>query len=142
MKTVFVLQHSYSMGDCEEIKMIGVYASLSDAEAAVSRLRVQPGFKDYADGFHIDQYAIGVDHWQEGFIRIITIMMPLLNEDVDAYLPVCAEVLASGGYRIIRQQGDDNEHWAFAANQVVECEERLFEGKPCLFAVSLAGNDS
>src|SRR5262249_30013756 len=120
MKTVFVLQHSYEVEGYDETKMIGVYASLSDAEAAVSRLRVQPGFKDYADGFHIDQYAIGVDHWQEGFIRIITIMMPLRGENVDTWRAVKAAILASGGYRIISHQSADEEHWAFAAGQVVK----------------------
>src|SRR5215475_5869007 len=74
MKTVFVLHHSYSVGDREDVKLIGVYASLADAEAAVSRLAGQPGFRDHTDGFNIDAYEIGLDHWQEGFVSIVTII--------------------------------------------------------------------
>ena len=29
-----------------------------------------PGFKDHADGFTIDEYEIGKDHWAEGFRTI------------------------------------------------------------------------
>jgi len=142
MKTVFILQHSYSVGDREEVKLIGVYASLADAEAAVSRLAGQPGFRDHTDGFNIDAYEIGLDHWQEGFVSIVTIMIPLLDENIDVWRPVHAEVLASGRYRIVSQNDDDDEHWAFATNQVVECDERVFEGETHLVAVSIAGDDT
>jgi hypothetical protein len=142
MKTVFVLQHSYSVGDREEVKLIGVYASLAEAEAAVSRLVDQPGFRDYADGFNIDAYEIGQDHWQEGFASIATIMIPLHDENIDVWSPVHAEVLASGRYRIVSQKDDDDEHWAFATNQIVKCEERVFDGETHLVAVSPAGNDA
>jgi hypothetical protein len=142
MKTVFVLQHSYSVGDREEVKLIGVYASLAEAEAAVSRLVGQPGFIDHADGFNIDAYEIGLDHWQEGFVSIVTIMIPLLDENVDVWRPVHAEVLASGRYRIVSQKDDDDENWAFATNQVVKCEERVFDGETHLVAVSLADDDA
>jgi hypothetical protein len=142
MKTVFVLQHSYSLGDCEEVKLIGVYASLVEAEAAVSRLRDRPGFRNYPDGFNIDAYEIGQDHWQEGFATIVTIMIPILDENIDVWRPVQAEVLASGHYRIVSQNDDDDEHWAFTTDQIVECEERFFEGEPHLVAISLAIDDA
>jgi hypothetical protein len=138
MKTVFVLQHSYDIGDREEVKMIGVYASAADAEAAVSRLRGLPGFKYHPDGFHIDAYQLGEDHWQEGFITLIDIMMPLLDEGIDVWRSVEAEMLPGERYRILTQNNNEDEHWLFATGQVVLCEERILEGELHLVAVSLA----
>ena len=70
-KTVFVLQHvAREDEDDEDVKFIGVYSSRSSAEAAVTRIVVQPGFADFPDGFHIDEYEIDRDHWVEGFVSI------------------------------------------------------------------------
>ena len=70
MKSVFVLQHSYEMSETgeEETKFIGVYSSKDKAQAAVKRLSLQPGFKDFPDYFHIDEYEIDQDNWTEGFV--------------------------------------------------------------------------
>lgn len=66
--TVHVVQHAHEAADgSEDIKVIGVYRSRREAEAAVDRLRLQPGFCDHPDGFHIDEYLVGKDHWTEGF---------------------------------------------------------------------------
>lgn len=67
MKSVFVLQHSYELEGCEETKFIGVYASEQDAQDAIGRLKLQPGFIDRPSDFHIDEYEINKDHWTEGF---------------------------------------------------------------------------
>ena len=67
-ETVFVLQHvAREDEDDEDVKFIGVYSTQSSAEAAITRLRTRPGFSDYPDGFYIDEYEIGKDHWTEGF---------------------------------------------------------------------------
>jgi hypothetical protein len=140
MNTVFVLQHSYTIGDREEVKLIGVYASVAGAEAAVSRMGGLPGFRDHPDGFHVDAYQLGQDHWQEGFITTITIMMPLLDEGIEVWRPVQAELMPGGRYRIVTRNDDEDEHWVFATGQVVVCEERILGGDPHLVAVSLAGD--
>ena len=49
--------------------LIGVYASESDASAAIEGVKRQSGFKDYAQGFHIYSHEVGRDGWTEGFIR-------------------------------------------------------------------------
>jgi hypothetical protein len=79
---VYVVLHSYEdERPGEHVKMIGVYSTRNLAEAAVERLRVQPGFKDYPllvdptseqsdNGFHIDEYVVDCDYWTEGFVRI------------------------------------------------------------------------
>ncbi|WP_394834844.1 hypothetical protein LVJ94_50940 [Pendulispora rubella] len=70
MAAVFIVQHAYERDDSEEIKFIGVYSSRMKAEEAVLRLKEQPGFREYPDGFCIDRYEIDKDHWEEGFVTV------------------------------------------------------------------------
>ena len=67
MTTMHVVFHSYEdAAGCEEVKFIGVYSSEARANAAVERLRKQPGFRDRPDGFHVDPYDVDKDHWPDG----------------------------------------------------------------------------
>ena len=69
MTHVFIVHHNASEdGLDEDVKLIGVYRSRVDAEAAVTRLRPQPGFCDHPDGFEVSEYELDKDHWTEGFI--------------------------------------------------------------------------
>ena len=71
VKTAFVVQHVHELGDdCEDVKLIGVYSSREQAEAAVARLRSSPGFRDAPHGFSVDPYEIDRDHWVEGFVSL------------------------------------------------------------------------
>jgi len=82
MKSVFVVQHLHTLPHGEDdVKMIGVYATREDAIRATRRLASQPGFCDSPEivdpnstndmqGFHVDEYEIGKDHWQEGYVNI------------------------------------------------------------------------
>jgi hypothetical protein len=66
---VFLLWHVNEMPDGEEdVKLIGVYARVEDADAARVRVLSQPGFRDVPEGFQIDPYTVGKDHWTEGYI--------------------------------------------------------------------------
>lgn len=47
---------------------IGIYRTEADAEAAISRLKSQPGFVDYPEGFEINPTRLNDDSWTEGFI--------------------------------------------------------------------------
>lgn len=78
MKSVFVVQHLHTLPQGEDdVKMIGVYSTREEALEATRRLARQPGFRelphvnDYSTddmkGFHVDEYEIGKDHWQEGY---------------------------------------------------------------------------
>jgi hypothetical protein len=63
-----MLQHVHCLEDGEEdVKLIGVYSSLENAQAAVRRLSLAPGFSEALTGFHIDEYQIDKDQWVEGF---------------------------------------------------------------------------
>ncbi|NIK76421.1 hypothetical protein FHS15_001546 [Paenibacillus castaneae] len=71
MKTVFLVEHSYEVGEdgvYDETKLIGIYSSLEKAESVVKRYKTIPGFRDYLDAFYIVEYEIDKDNWREGFI--------------------------------------------------------------------------
>lgn len=74
MKVVYILEHSYEVGEdreFDEVKMIGVYSSKEKAEKTIARYRMLSGFKDYpVSCFYISKYEIDKDHWTEGFIKI------------------------------------------------------------------------
>jgi len=68
---VYVLQHVHEFEDGEEdVKMIGVYSTQEQAELAVRRMRLQPGFSDTPEGFCIDRYPLDRDHWPEGYVTV------------------------------------------------------------------------
>ncbi|SEJ50049.1 hypothetical protein SAMN05660742_1098 [Propionispira arboris] len=73
MGTVYILQHSYEVGEdgqFDEIKMIGVYSSRESAEKTIVRYKMLSGFKDYPIScFYISKYEIDKDHWTDGFIK-------------------------------------------------------------------------
>lgn len=71
--TVFVLEHARykdddSANDIEDFKLIGVFTSEQQAQAAIEQLKSQPGFIDYPNGFHIDAYPLGQINWSQGFM--------------------------------------------------------------------------
>jgi hypothetical protein len=80
MTISFVLQHLHTLpGGEEDIKILGVYATKEDAESAVARFRMLPGFRDRpilrnlvnneseVDGFYISDMEVGLDYWPEGY---------------------------------------------------------------------------
>jgi hypothetical protein len=65
---VYLLQHVHLLEDgAEDVKVIGVYSSRVNAEAAITRLSQAPGFCDAAAGFHVDEYLLDNDQWVEGY---------------------------------------------------------------------------
>ena len=73
MDTVYVLHHVRSDDEYgDDAKLIGVYRSRDAAAAAVTRLLVQPGFRDHPSGFQTDTYPLDQDHWGEGFVNVPT----------------------------------------------------------------------
>ena len=69
--TVYVVQHVRDEdGPDEDIKLIGVYSTSESAAAAVERLKEQPGFSDWPNGFSVDAYPVDQDHWAEGFVDL------------------------------------------------------------------------
>ena len=68
MDCVFILWHSHAVGDETDEKLIGVYRTRKDTEAAIARLSCKPGFRDHRDGFEVHEYVLGRDGWTEGYM--------------------------------------------------------------------------
>jgi hypothetical protein len=127
--TVFVVQHANSLGDSEDVKLVGVYSSESNARAAVARLSQQAGFRGTPEGFSIDPYKLDQDHWTEGFAIMTIIFVRLLEESVDVWRPVSAHLLPGEVYEI---QGPTpaGEIWEFSPGMRVRCDTRRFDSGP------------
>lgn len=68
MKSVFLLGHVRQKdADNEDIKHIGIFATQTEAENARTQLAGKPGFKQYPEGFYIQECEIGKINWLEGF---------------------------------------------------------------------------
>lgn len=66
--SVFVLQHvSVKGSDNEDTKLIGVFATEQQAQAAIEQLKGQPNFNDYPHGFYIEAYTLGQIKGLQGF---------------------------------------------------------------------------
>jgi len=65
VRAVHLLWHTDSYGD---EKLIGVYATRSDASSALERVKDKPGFSE-GGTFEIAEYELNKDHWTEGFAR-------------------------------------------------------------------------
>ena len=50
--------------------LIGVYSTETATKEAIERLKGQPGFRDYPQGFNAYETTIDRDGWTEGFVRI------------------------------------------------------------------------
>lgn len=67
---VYILQHSYEIGEFEETKIIGIYTSEETAMAVKEKYKILPGFNKYTDEcFYIDKYELDKNNWEEGFIN-------------------------------------------------------------------------
>lgn len=67
MAKVFLLEHTIPRSDHDNVKFIGVYSTKQSAEAAISRLKNLPGFRDPTGEFVLEAYELDKDHWAEGF---------------------------------------------------------------------------
>ena len=74
MTKIYVLQHVHLLaGGEEDIKLIGVYSSLENAQSAIARLTQLSGFLETPDGFSIDEYQVDKDQWVEGYSTLSTV---------------------------------------------------------------------
>ena len=79
-------------------------------------LTATPSFRRYSDAMNTESQ---------------TIYVALLDEGVDVWRPVDAEVLPDGLFRIVSPAPDpDDERWEFSSGSIVRCEyRRLSEGR-------------
>jgi hypothetical protein len=82
MKSVYLLWHTHQLNqEDEDEKLIGVYSTKINAEAAMGRVRDKPGFIDTPEGFEIVKYKLDEDNWTEGYISIAEAINYLKSED-------------------------------------------------------------
>lgn len=48
-------------------RLVGVYSSMDNAEAAIARLQPLPGFREWPGGFRSFEVWLDHDSWAEGF---------------------------------------------------------------------------
>ena len=67
---VYLLWFEKEMPEGEEDieLLIGVYSSETEAKAAIERVKGQPGFIEFPEGFNIHPSRLDEDGWTEGFI--------------------------------------------------------------------------
>jgi hypothetical protein len=66
MRRVYIVQHVHEAKDgSADVKLIGIYSSRELADAAIARLRSQPGFSSAPAGFLVDEYELDRDQWSE-----------------------------------------------------------------------------
>jgi hypothetical protein len=70
MDNVFLLWHVHAMESGDDEKLIGVYRSEEEAKGAIGRLTNLPGFVDCPEGFLVESYELGKDHWIEGYATV------------------------------------------------------------------------
>lgn len=71
MDQVWVLQHVHGWDDGhEDVKLIGIFATESDAMSALLTVQDQPGFRDLPDGFCIGEQIVGLVGWTEGYVTL------------------------------------------------------------------------
>lgn len=65
---VHLVQHEYENADgLEDVKIIGVFSSESEAKKAIEISKRLAGFSRNPDGYTIDKYRLNELHWKEGF---------------------------------------------------------------------------
>lgn len=70
MSSVWLLWFEREQKEADDIELlIGVYRTEQAAEAAIGRLKDQPGFRDFPQGFRLAEYTLDEDHWAQGFVR-------------------------------------------------------------------------
>jgi hypothetical protein len=71
MTSVWLLEHVHEFEDGHEsVKLIGVFRTRQEAEAARSTVSDQPGFRDLPEGFSISEAQLGRIGWLEGYVTL------------------------------------------------------------------------
>ncbi|MCR5872637.1 MULTISPECIES: hypothetical protein [unclassified Sphingomonas] len=138
MEHVYLLHHIREDDEYgDDAKLIGVYRSEASAKLAIDRLSSQPGFRDYPAGFEIGKYALDHDHWEEGFVDLPAILIPMQKAGADIWSPVSSVLLADGRFEVVGPVSDD-EIWRYPPGTIVHCEVQHREDGDVLVAIAPA----
>ncbi|NGM22632.1 hypothetical protein G3576_21645 [Roseomonas stagni] len=77
-KSAWILLHYEIAADVDETeidetilseRVAGFYSSEEQGQAAIQRLRLKPGFRDWPDGFRLFPIELDRAWWNEGFVN-------------------------------------------------------------------------
>ena len=68
MKYVYIVYHLNKKND--DLKEIGVFASLVGANKVIEKYRQYEGFSEQPLGFFIDRYEVNKMYWQDGYFKL------------------------------------------------------------------------
>lgn len=75
MKAVYLLEHSYPVGEdkfFDEVRIIGLYSTKRKAKEALLNYQCKVGFKSHIDGFWIEKWKVDDNfQWVDGFVTIM-----------------------------------------------------------------------
>lgn len=105
MNKAYLLHHYYILEgvyDIDEVKFIGVFNSVEDANDTIERFSKLEGFKDHDKScFIIDEYTVDKKHWINGFIKNDSIDIPIgkdYKKNINLIGP-CSEHFAISKYK-------------------------------------------
>jgi hypothetical protein len=71
MPSVYLLHHVHEFNDGhEDVKLIGVYSTRTNARAALDRVKDQPGFRQCPEGFEVSEVEVDQSGWLEGYVTV------------------------------------------------------------------------
>ncbi len=121
INTVYLLHHVHELENGEEdVKLIGVYVTEHEAQKAISRLIIKPGFVHQPEGFQLEAYELGKDHWTDGYSTMTSIWARNINNnDKDKYVGISAAVHPDDVYEICSI--DHRKQIEFKIGDFVKC---------------------
>ncbi|GAA6170139.1 DUF7336 domain-containing protein [Sessilibacter corallicola] len=128
MRKIYLLWHVHEQENRDDEKLIGAYASESDAKAAIDRLKEKPGFRYQPEGFQICPYTLGEDHWTEGYSTMTAIYVRNVGASGQRYICVSAAIHPGEVYEICGTSNSLDEKWEFSSGEFVKCIE--FQSEP------------
>jgi hypothetical protein len=54
----------------DDAKLIGIYRDQREADAAIARTRLLPGFSDEPECFIVETHTVDEDNWTTGFMTV------------------------------------------------------------------------
>ena len=133
---VYVLIHEYEWCGRDETKYIGAFASEAEAEAAIEKLKEQPGFCHFPDDFEIYESTLGKLDWQEGFCILLAVFVPSISDPQKKYM-VEASWHPDDICELVDLYDEDTDinDYMFKLGDYVKCDECEVGGvKRCLVA--------
>lgn len=71
MTHVFLLSYEIPIYEEDsEVKIIGVYSALENAEKALLEYQKCDKFKDYSERFYIGKWKLNMDFWSDGYVTV------------------------------------------------------------------------